>query len=480
MFRIGGIQELPARRPEDPTTVPAATILQAINGSLPFLASFLPADLHLHQRLDDTRTRVIGEAKPGWAPSFYRRSYLDVVTPLSRIPLIAEALDKGEPCLGHDGRIVNGLPMQQRAFPVRSSADEPIGVIVVERNLNEVVRHGPWQDLYRRLGQEMVEEVVAMSRHETRSLPPMLPGDAMIAVDPDGRIVLADPMATNLARMLGIRDLLEGADFNDRFDGGSWSVVEMNPLYAEQELRWGQTTILVRLVPLRETAILVLRNVTELRHKDAQLAVKSAIIQEVHHRVKNNLQAMVSLLRLQARRTKSDEAQQVLQESISRVNSIALVHEYLSQQAVEVVDLPELASNILSAALQSNFNPETTIGSTMHVEGPILFPSAAATSVALILNELLQNVMKHAFKGRAKGRIDVALERQENGLLIEVADDGVGLAADFDPAASANLGWRIIMTLVQDDLKGELKILRPDSGTVVQVVLPEIPEVGTE
>src|SRR4029079_6656070 len=100
--------------------------------------------------------------------------------------------------------------------------------------------------------QEMVEEVVAMARHETRSLPPMLPGDAMIAVDADGRIVLADPMATNLARLLGILDWLEGADFTDRFDGGTWRVLEMNPLYAEQELVWGHTTILVRLVPLRE------------------------------------------------------------------------------------------------------------------------------------------------------------------------------------------------------------------------------------
>lgn len=472
MFRIGGIQELPARRQAGLSIVPEVTILGTIKASLPFLASFLPADMHLYQLIDPHRVKVIGEAKPGWAPSFYRRSHLDVITPLTRLPVLAKSIQSGDPLVGCDGQIINGLPMHQRIHPIDDATESPIGALVVERNLNEIVRHGSWQGLYRRLGQEMVEEVLASARYETRSLPPMLPGDAMIAVDPEGRIVLADPMATNLARMLGIRDLLEGADFNDRFDGGTWRVLEMNPLFAEQELRWGETLILVRLVPLQEYAVLVLRDVTELRHKDQQIAVKSAIIQEVHHRVKNNLQAMVSLLRLQSRRCKTDEAKEVLGDSISRVHSIALVHEYLAHQDVEVVDLNELSANILSAQLQSMLGEETTITTALHGSGPILYPSAQATSVALILNELLQNVVKHAFKGRPKGHIDVTLDNRPDGLLISVADNGVGLPGDFDPETSSNLGWRIVLTLVHDDLKGQLRITNEAAGTRITIQLP--------
>ena len=199
------------------------------------------------------------------------------------------------------------------------------------------------------------------------------------------------------------------------------------------------------------------------------------IIKEVHHRVKNNLQTIVGLLRLQQRRIQNHEAKNILGESINRINSIALLHQYLSQKDVELLNLKELSSNILLGIIQSMGEPdikiETEVITTPEV---ILLPSARANSVALILNELINNAVKHAFIGKLSGKLSIYLNLTHNLLKITIKDNGTGLPADFDPEKHANLGWRIILSLLTDDLMGDYEINSDENGTTINITVPGI------
>ena len=138
-----------------------------------------------------------------------------------------------------------------------------------------------------------------------------------------------------------------------------------------------------------------------------KLMVKSALIQEMHHRVKNNLQQVASLLRLQMHYAGERSVEQVLTESLNRILAIASVHELLSREDLDMVSVKKVAESIVAATAQSVIAPGKHI--RMAIEGPdILLPSSQATSVALVLNELVQNAVEHGFgEGSDEGQIAV-------------------------------------------------------------------------
>ena len=190
---------------------------------------------------------------------------------------------------------------------------------------------------------------------------------------------------------------------------------------------------------------------------NAKLLVRSAIVQEMHHRVKNNLQTIASLLRLQMHYSKFASVEQVLQESINRILSIAAVHEVLSQEQFDVVSIKTVTENILTATCQSLVPPGKHVD--MAVRGAeIALPPAKATSVALILNELVQNAVEHGFKDIDSGRIEVSIEEKGRDVSLTVENDGTPLPADFDLLKNRNLGLQIVENLVRDDLHGRFSL----------------------
>jgi len=205
--------------------------------------------------------------------------------------------------------------------------------------------------------------------------------------------------------------------------------------------------------------------------ENSKLVVKSAIVQEMHHRVKNNLQTIASLLRLQIHYSKFDSTEQVLQESINRLLSIAAVHEVLSQEELDVVSIKKVAENILTATCQSLVPPEIHVETSLH--GPdILLPSAKATSVALILNELIQNAVEHGFKDIQSGEIRVKLSEDDREVKLEVLNDGTPLPQGFDMHSHRNLGLQIVESLVRDDLHGKFT-LESNGRITATVVFPK-------
>lgn len=216
-----------------------------------------------------------------------------------------------------------------------------------------------------------------------------------------------------------------------------------------------------------------LANQTALAIENSQLVTNAAIVREMHHRIKNNLQTVAMLLQLQASDSATLSAAEILQHSVNRIQSIAAVHEVLAHEGYRLVNVKEVTERIVHSVSQNMLRPD--LRATINVEGePIVLPSRAATSLALVIHELLQNALEHAFVGRNAGTITIRLGHGQQEYVVEVNDDGVGLPA---PRA-ANLGLDIVETLVRDDLRGQLEFKSNREGTEAVVRMPRLTETG--
>jgi len=201
-----------------------------------------------------------------------------------------------------------------------------------------------------------------------------------------------------------------------------------------------------------------------------KLMVKSALIQEMHHRVKNNLQQVASLLRLQLHYAGERSVEQVLTESLNRILAIASVHELLSREDLDMVSVKKVAESIVAATQQSVIAPGKHIH--MAIEGPdILLPSSQATAVALVLNELTQNAVEHGFgEGSDEGQIAIALAEDAHQVGLRVTNDGTPLPPNFDLKRTDSLGLQIVESLVRGDLQGRFTLANEGDTTVATVV----------
>ena len=250
----------------------------------------------------------------------------------------------------------------------------------------------------------------------------------------------------------------------------------------ETEIDSGGTVVQLRSIPLvvggqRTGALVLVRDVTELRRRERELLTKEATIREIHHRVKNNLQTVAALLRLQARRLSAPEARAALQEAVRRVGSIAIVHETLSHAPEEIVDFDDIADRVAMMAGEVS-SPEVRV--TPKITGQFgMLPATVATPLAMVLTELLQNALQHGFgsaprsTGRAgadAGIIEVVAARAPELLTVTVTDSGAGLPPGFDLEKSTSLGLQIVRTLVEGELGGQISLRPRDGGGTIAVV----------
>ncbi len=210
--------------------------------------------------------------------------------------------------------------------------------------------------------------------------------------------------------------------------------------------------------PTADAVLVLLHNATEAVQKQRELNVKAAIIQEVHHRVKNNLQNIAAILRIQARRAQSEEARQHLTEAVNRVLSMSVIHEFLSQDEHRPINVRDVCQRIAAQVQQVSGNLEQEI--TIQVQGTnIRLPASQATPMAMVVNELLLNAVEHGLAGRSRGRILIQLDDLGDSVALTVEDDGHGLPPDFSlHQAGGSLGLHIVQTLVTDDLKGSFRM----------------------
>jgi two-component system, sensor histidine kinase PdtaS len=397
-------------------------------------------------------------------------------------PSVTRAFAEGTIVRDGDPDWSTGVPVREEAIPVPFDG-EVIAVVTREANLSMVRAPSQLELTYLQAANELSQMLAEGNfpfpgEDPERELAPRV-GDGMMRLDPAGIVAYASPNAISAYRRLGVVDNIVGRNVGD-FDLDDVAVREAladgEPLDSEVEARGA--VVLRRLLPLTRShhvlgALMLVREVTELRRHERLLLYKDATIREIHHRVKNNLQTVASLLRLQSRRLSSDEARQALNESVRRISSIALVHETLSQDHRQRVSFDKVGQRLLDMLTTGIIDPEHPV--TMRLEGTAgELPAEVATPLALVLSELLQNAVEHAFPGNRGGEAVVTLERRAASLHLEVADDGVGVPEGWSLEQHANLGLRIASTLVESELGGTLAVepVANGSGTRCEVLLP--------
>jgi two-component sensor histidine kinase len=199
------------------------------------------------------------------------------------------------------------------------------------------------------------------------------------------------------------------------------------------------------------------------------LITKDATIREIHHRVKNNLQTVTALLRLQARRLTDPAGRAALEEAVRRVGSIAVVHETLSATGQDRVAFDEVADRVIASVVEVAATAGMVRAERIGEFG--LLSPAIATPLAMVLAELVQNALEHGL-GAGAGHLEVRIARGRHDLRMVVADDGVGLPAGFTLEGSTNLGLQIVRTLTVNELGGQIALNRVNNGTEVVVEIP--------
>jgi two-component sensor histidine kinase len=309
-------------------------------------------------------------------------------------------------------------------------------------------------------------------------------GDGVLVLDASARVDFASPNAVNALHRLGLYAGIDGVRLDEAgLDQTAVSMAYQTRLPAVEEVGEADTSVIVRCVPLIEQgavtgALVLLRDVSDLRRRDRLLMSKDAAIREVHHRVKNNLQTISSLLRIQSRRMAPGEARHALEESERRVRSIAVVHEILSRDTTDEVDFNDILPSLARMA-EDMGSSDRPVRITYRGEAGRL-QAMVATPLAVVLNELLQNAAEHARPAADEGSegasprtllVDVELIRRKDELRVVVRDNGVGLPPGFDISQTSTLGLSIVRGLVGTQLGGTIE-MRTDGGTVVDLVVP--------
>lgn len=300
--------------------------------------------------------------------------------------------------------------------------------------------------------------------------------DGIIIIDATGKMSFANYLAQNICRRLGIPTtsyavLIEALGITHQV----FRDFLYKPAFMSIYLQIGPFDISIVVNPLFikgefAGAFIILSDLTLIKKKERELIKKSAVIKEIHHRVKNNLQTITSLLRLQKRRTNSEKVEKALNESINRILSIALIHEALSHQELEIINIKQTVYRILEMILANMVPPNKTINGEI-LGQDVYLNALQASNLSLCITELIQNAVEHAFSNQIEGIIRVSVEQNGDEVHITVEDNGAGISSGgFKNVRS--LGMQIVDTITQNNLNGRFSIKGSRAGTVARIEFP--------
>jgi len=497
--------------------------LHALVSDWQLIADLSFADLILWAQVrDGTGWLAMAHMRPTTGPTAVYDDVVGLQIKAAQRPLLAAALTERRICREGDPDWTTGVPVRAETIPV-TRGGKVIAVVERNTNLNSARTPSRLELTYLR-GADDLARMVAEGTFPFAGEEPILVrsprvGDGLLRLGRLGRVTYASPNALSAFRRLGLTADLVGSELGpvtarlcapDEPVDDSLMIVASGRSPRETEVEANGSVVQLRAIPLvvggsRTGALILVRDVTELRRRERELLSKDAIIREIHHRVKNNLQTVAALLRLQARRLDEPEARAALYEAVRRVGSIAVVHETLSLTPDEIVDFDDIASRVLAMAIEVSA-PE--VGAQPRLTGTFgRLPSSVATPLAMVLTELLQNALQHGLgqnrlgqqrpnqdppnqdppdqqhpdqqhpdqrvNGQPVDNLLVTATRLPGKLTVTVADRGAGLPEGFDLDSSKSLGLQIVRTLVVAELGGNLEISnRPDGGALVVVDLP--------
>jgi len=493
--------------------------LRRLVGSWGLLCDLSYSDLLLHVETNqqDSTFITLGHRRSVTGPTVHQRDPVGLTIDTVAQPLIAKSVIAGRtlegviepvgatlPVVGDDEVVEEALV--QPALSNHLSADYvPVWfdgrfIAVLVREFNPaLLRHASalertYRDVWRRLAAMVTTgEFPFAGQESTAEFREPRVGDGSILLDRERRIEFASPNAVSALHRLGVTQNLKGRTLGDL--GVDESVV--GRAFAARhstvaELVVGESlNVVVRCHPLlsdgRATgALLLTRDISELRIRDRLLLSREATIREINHRVKNNLQTIQALLGLQARRASSSDARLAIEESARRIGAIAIVHETLSADTADEVEFDQVVAKVLSMVEEGSSDPESplrveVIGRLGTLSGDVAMP------VAVVLTELVQNAIDHA-RGPEGCFVSIYLRATAKQLRLRVVDSGPGVPDGFSLDRDAGLGLTIVRTFVVQDLGGTISIRSAVgaqeseagsdidgclSGCVVEVTIPK-------
>src|SRR3954454_23623437 len=435
------------------------------------------------------------QMRPTTGPTAYVDDLVGGFVPKGRRPLLDAAYEQQRVAREGDPEWRDDIPVRVEAIPVRRG-ERVLGIIARNTNLLGVRTPSRLELSYLQAATDLTQMIAhghfpfPGQRSDHADSPRV--GDGFLRIDAAGTVTYASPNALSVYRRLGLAADLTGLHLADttrnlvpparRPDEETLGAVLGGTVPRDTEIGSDDTVVILRAIPLRPTgehlgALVLLRDVTDLRRRDRELVTKDATIREIHHRVKNNLQTVAALLRLQARRIDVPEGREALEEAVRRVGSIAIVHETLSQAFDEYVDFDDVADRLRVMVAEVTSRGAAVRSVRQGTFGTLT--SEMATPLAMVLTEVLQNAVEHGFGEHdgtprtGAGVITLAARRTRGRLQVIVDDDGDGLPDSFDLPGSTSLGLSIVRTLVESELDGKLDIRnRRTGGTRVTLDLP--------
>jgi two-component sensor histidine kinase len=487
--------------------------LQRLLGSWSVLADLSFSDLLLlvpvsggdGPQSEDPELVVLGQMRPNNRPTLVDQDLVGQAVNESQWALVANCLHSGEIVRGNIHHPILGEQVPVENIPVRYGGR----VIAVLLRVSLAPMKGPtsmyertYLDVFERLADMVAQSAFPFPDEDVGTEEAPRVGDGVVVVDADGRVEFASPNAMNAFHRMGIYAPPEGRRFGDldiEASAVEWALATGRPVVEEVERR-PDVIVLVHCIPLLSHevvtgAMILLRDVTDVRRLDRLLLSKDAAIREVHHRVKNNLQTISSLLSLQARRVNERAARVALHEAERRVRSIALVHEILSRDPSDQVPFAEIVLSLVQMAEDSVVSAQPIVIATSGDLGDVT--ADVATPLAVTLAELLQNAVEHAFDPEAVGgqdgaaglegaggaagyapigHVDVTLANDGTELTVVVRDDGLGIPPGFDIERTQSLGLSIVRDLVVSQLEGRIAVeavpVAEGGGTRVTITVP--------
>jgi two-component system, sensor histidine kinase PdtaS len=445
--------------------------IKEIADQLPLIADLNKANVFVDcPTKEGMHAIVVAEAIPTTAKSVYKKPVVGKFAYEAFEPSVFYSLRTGKPMFLNRALTQEGKMVDQSVVPIRGSLNRVIGTLIMEKDISDQLRRQQKMEALSEATETLSEILIGMT--ENRPIISEVIEDSLFFIDHDGKILYQNPAAKNLVEEIGVKGCNEGEFLTNYFPSLEGIIQDSEELLVK-ELKIYHKVLQVKKIKMGQHektngTFIILKNITELREKERELIVKSVAIREIHHRVKNNLQTVASLLRLQMRRGLPEESKVHFVESLNRITSIASVYEIiLSNESVDEIDIYSLIEKIGNMLVYEAEHENKRIQIDYSGER-LMIPSNKAVSLALVVNELIQNCVKHAFHSEAEGIIEVDFHNSNQVITVQVIDNGSG----YSPNAKSSLGLDIVKMMIEHDLSGEFVIGPIESGTLAKVTFP--------
>ena len=444
-------------------------MLKSIREHLPLMANLMKADVFI-----DCATResgvaiVVAEAKPSMHKSMYKESVVGEYAFRHNEPAALRTLELGMPTRDLRAITQEDQIVKQNVVPIKNEQGKIIACLIVETDVYDKEKENARMQILSETTEQLTESL--MDAMNDRVHIHSYLNDGIIIFDKRGYSQSLNSVAAQLYKKLGYLDELIGIPYDNLvLDGSRFEDLVGTNITKQSEVTIGNITLKVKYASMMLNnsdlagIIMVIKDITDEKAIEKELITKSVAIREIHHRVKNNLQTIASLLKLQSRRIESEEAKRAFEESINRVISIAVTHEILAQKGVDDVDIKTILERVILNAINitSDYKEiELKItGDTFDISSDL------ATSIALVVNELVQNSVQYAFIGRKKGIVEIKIQKGIQYSSILIIDDGIGY--NIENARQGSLGTKIVKSIIIDKLKGCYTVESDETGTRV-------------